>query len=193
MRYHFLILILIPLYLSCSPNYKNPGKLEIRGFEIGDKVDTSLFKKYRNLYFPNHLDGWNYDNVSNLPKRYQGLPIGIWLLKADSTIALTLIEDIILKITISHISQEEKENLEKEMNFKFGGEGKNQKYEESHPLQSWVTYWNLKTWETSDVIFQMGTADMRKPKDPEPNEYKWNLVYSDLKLEDKIIEKYKKK
>lgn len=73
---------------------------------------------------------------------------------------------------------------------KFGNEGKQNSYIQTHPLQSWITYWNLKTWETKEVIFQIGNSDMRKAEDPIPTDMRWNLVYSDFILENKIIDDY---
>jgi len=41
-----LILLLTLAFTSSGQNYNYPGDVEIKGFKIGDKVDTSLFKKY---------------------------------------------------------------------------------------------------------------------------------------------------
>jgi len=189
-----LFLILLTLVLtSCGQKLNYPGQLEIRTYKIGDKVDTTLFKKFGDFYFPNYLDGWTMDNSSHLPAKYKGLPIAIWQLKSDSSIALTLLNDKILNITVSYMKVEEKERLSKMIVEKFGGDGKSKSYEETHPFQSWITYWNLKTWETTDAIFQIGYSDMRKPEDPIPTDLRWNLVYSDFILESKIINDYKKK
>ncbi len=179
--------------MACGQGYKYPGQLEIRGYRIGNKVDTSLFTKQGNLYFPNYLDGWTMNNVDKLPKKYKGLPIGIWQLKNDSAIVLTLLNNVIMNITVSHMNEEEKEKLSKILVQKFGADGQQKSYQETHPLQSWITYWNLKTWETKDVIFQIGNSDMRKPNDPVPNDTRWNLAYSDFILENKIINEYNKK
>jgi hypothetical protein len=185
------IIFLTTFLTSCGQKYNYPGQLEIKGFKIGEKVDTTLFKKYDDLYFPNYLNGWNYDNFNQLPDKYKGLPIAIWQLKVDSAVALTLLDDIILNITVSHLTKNEKDSIVKQMNEKFGAEGKEKKYEETHPLQSWITYWNIKTWETSDVIFQIGNSNIRKPEDAEPKDLKWNLAYSDFIIESKIINEYK--
>ncbi|WP_316785339.1 hypothetical protein [Pedobacter frigiditerrae] len=188
-----LLLILTSFLMACGQGYKYPGQLEIRGYRIGNKVDTSLFTKQGNLYFPNYLDGWTMNNVDKLPKKYKGLPIGIWQLKNDSAIVLTLLNNVIMNITVSHMNEEEKEKLSKILVQKFGADGQQKSYQETHPLQSWITYWNLKTWETKDVIFQIGNSDMRKPNDPVPNDTRWNLAYSDFILENKIINEYNKK
>ena len=76
---------------------------------------------------------------------------------------------------------------------KFGATARLRSYEQAHPLQSWITYWNLETWETKDVVFQLGNSNMRKPKDPKPKEIGWNLVYSDFIIENKIIDDFKTK
>ncbi len=178
-------------FTFCGQKYKYPGQVEIRNFKIGDKVDTSLFKKYSNVYFPNYLDGWTMENFDKLPEKYRELPIAIWQLKTDSSIALTLLNNIVLNITVSYLKKDEKEKISKMFMDKFGAEGEEKSYEETHPLQAWITYWNLKTWETKDVIAQIGNSDMRKPKDPVPTDITWNLVYSDFILENQIINDYK--
>ncbi len=188
-----LIIILIPFFTVYGQKYKYPGKLEIRGYSIGERVDTINFKKYGNLYFPNYLDGWTMDNVDKLPKKYSKLPISIWQLKSDSSVALTLLDNVIMNITISYIKNEEKEKLSKMLTEKFGADGKHTSYEQNHPLQSWITYWDLTTWENKDVIIQIGSIDMRKPSDPIPKDIRWNLVYSDFVLENKVISDYKKR
>jgi antitoxin component YwqK of YwqJK toxin-antitoxin module len=177
---------------SCGQKNNYPGELEIKTFKIGQKVDTSLFVKKENVYFPNHLDGWTIDNYDQLPEKYYGLPIAIWQLKNDSSIALTLLNNSILNITVSYLTASEKDKLSEMVTSKFGKEGINKDYEEPHPLQEWITYWSLKTWETPEVIFQIGNSDMRKPKDPKPSNIIWNLVYSDFKVEKIIIDNYKK-
>ncbi|MBC8051673.1 MAG: hypothetical protein H7Y13_01270 [Sphingobacteriaceae bacterium] len=186
-----LFLLTLPL-LSCGQTSKYLGELELRTYKIGDKVDIKKFKKYANLAFPDHLDGWTMSNSDKLPKKYAGLPISIWQNKKDSGIALTLIDNIILKITISNIKDDEKDRITKMVSEKFGFEGKVKSYEESHPLQAWITYWNLVTWETNEAIFQIGNSDMRMPTAPIPKSMLWNLVYSDLVLESKILADYKK-
>lgn len=178
---------------SCGQKYSYPGQLEIRSYKIGDKVDTTLFKKHGDLYFPNYLDGWTMDNFDKLPKKHKGLPIALWQLKSDSSIALTLLNDIILNITVSYMKEAEKEKMTKYATEKFGADGNQKSYEETHPLQAWITYWDIKTWETKDVIFQIGNSDMRKPEDPIPADIRWNLAYSDFILENKIINDYRKK
>lgn len=173
--------------------YKYPGNLKFRSFQIGEKVDTNEFKKRGNLYFPNYLDGWTTENYNQLPDEYKDLPVAIWQLKHDSTINLTLLNNIILKITISYMTNDEKQRVSKMLTRKFGNDGKITAYEELHPLQEYVTYWNLKTWETKDVIVQIGNYDMRKPTDIKRNYAKWSLVYTDFLLEGKIINNYRKK
>jgi hypothetical protein len=188
------VLIILTLAItSYGQNYKYPGQLEIRSYKIGDKVDTTLFKKQGDLYFPNYLNGWTIDNFDKLPEKYKGLPIAIWQLKSDSSIALTLLNDVVLNITVSYMKEKEKEKLSKLFTEKFGADGKLKSYEETHPFQSWITYWELKTWKTKDVIIQIGNSDMRKPEDPLPKEVGWNLAYSDFILESKIICDYRKK
>ena len=192
MKYLISLLICFSTILtSCGQKCNYPGQLEIKSCKIGDKVDTTHFKKHGDLYFPNYLDGWDYTNFNQLPDKYKGLPIAIWQQKSDSAVALTLLNDIILNITVSYLTKAEKDSIVKEMNEKFGADGEEKSYEQSHPLQAWITYWNLKTWETSDVIFQIGNSDMRMPKDSEPTDMKWNLTYSDFKLENKIISDYR--
>jgi hypothetical protein len=188
----FLLLLSFSLN-SCGQKYKYPGPVEIRTYQIGQKVDTALFKKHSKVYFPNYLDGWTMDNIDKLPEKYAGLPIAIWLLKSDSSVALTLLNDIVLNITVSYMKEEEKEKMDKMFTDKFGAGGKEKSYEQTHPLQSWITYWHLKTWETKDAVAQIGNSNMRKPKDPAPTNLKWNLAYSDFVLEDKIISDYKNK
>jgi antitoxin component YwqK of YwqJK toxin-antitoxin module len=178
---------------SCGQKYNYPGQLDIKTFKIGQKVDTTLFVKKGNLYFPNYLDGWTMENYDQLPEKYHGLPIAIWQLKSDSSIALTLLNNTILNITVSYMTALEKENFSTMATNKFGSDGIIKAYQETYPLQDWITYWNLKTWKTSDVIFQIGNSDMRKPKDSEPSNVTWNLAYSDFKIENKIVDDYKKK
>ena len=132
------------------------------------------------------------DNYDQLPEKYHGLPIAIWQLKSDSSIALTLLNNSILNITVSYMPALEKEKFSAMATNKFGADGTIKIYQETHPLQEWITYWNLKTWKTPDVIFQIGNSDMRKPKDAEPSTVTWNLAYSDFKIENKIIDDYKK-
>jgi hypothetical protein len=188
-----LLILLVFALTSCGQKYKYPGSLEIRTYKIGDKVDTTLFKKHGDLYFPNYLDGWTMDNFDKLPEKYNGLPIALWQLKSDSSIALTLLNDIVLNITVSYMKEAEKEKMTKYATEKFGADGNQKSYEETHPLQSWITYWDLKTWEMNDVIFQIGNSDMRKPEDPIPKDISWNLAYSDFILENKIINDFRKK
>jgi len=96
------------------------------------------------------------DNYNKLPEEYEGLPIGIWMLKSDSSVALTLLENRILKIMLSYVTNGEKREIADMLTQRFGREGDKTSYEETHPLQDWITYWNLETWETEDVIFQIG-------------------------------------
>ncbi|WP_291070486.1 hypothetical protein [Empedobacter sp. UBA5039] len=188
-----IVIIFTTFLTSCAQQNKYPGQLEIRGFKIGNKVDTTLYKKFGDLYFPNYLDGWTMNNVSALPEKYKGLPVAIWQLKSDSSIAVTLLDNVILNITVTNLRDDEKDKISKMITEKFGIDGQQKSYEESHPLQSWITYWNLKTWRTKDVIFQIGNSDMRQPNSPVPKDIGWNLVYSDFILENKIISEYKKK
>ena len=193
-RISLLIFCLTATFIfSYGQDYNYPGELTIRGFKIGDKVDTTRFKKYENLYFPNYLDGWTMENSTKLPAKYKGLPIAIWQSKSDSAIALTLLDDIVLNVTVSYLTKKEMDSTVIQMIEKFGTDGKMKSYEQTHPLQSWITYWNLKTWETADVVVQIGNSDMRKPKDPEPKDIRWNLAYSDFKLENEIISNYRNK
>lgn len=193
MKVIILILSFLTIgFVSFPQNYKYPGELGIKGYKIGGKVDTTLFTKYQNLYFPNYLDGWTINNVTQLPEKYYGLPIAIWQSKKDSGIALTLLNDYILNITSSYLTDAEKLEMQVMFTEKFGGEGKKRSYEETHPLQNWITYWNLITWETKDVIIQIGNSEMRKPNQPPQNEVRWNLVYSDFILENKVINDFKK-
>jgi len=190
--------ILIFIFLSTleltsfGQKYNYPGQLEIKTYKIGQKVDTTFFVNKGNLYFPNYLDGWTMDNSDQLPEKYHGLPIAIWQLKSDSSIALTLLNNVILNITVSYMTELEKEKFSTMGTNKFGNDGVVKTYQETHPLQEWITYWNLITWETPDVIFQIGNSNMRKPKDPEPINVIWNLAYSDFQIENKIIGDYKK-
>ena len=186
-------LYFISTLTSCGQKYKYPGKLEFKSIKIGDEVDTSLFKKVRTAYFPNYLDGWTMDNYDQLPDKYKELPIAIWMSKRDSGVALTLLNNIVLNITVSYLTDNEKNNIVSELTQKFGGEGKSYSYKESHPLQSWITYWDLITWKAKDVIVQIGTSNMRKPEDPAPTNVRWNMVYSDFILEGKVIDEFKKK
>jgi len=187
----FLILLTFTL-TSCGQKYKYPGQLEIRNYKIGDRIDTTQFKKYQDLYFPNYLDGWSIDNVSQPSEKYHGLPIAIWQSKKDSSIALTLLNDLVLNITVSFLTDEEKAKMQTMFTDKFGGDGKQKSYEQTHPLQDWITYWNLVTWETDDAIVQLGNSEMRKPNQSPRKEIRWNLVYSDFLLENKVIDKFKK-
>jgi len=194
MKKAFTLLILLVVALtSCGQKYKYPGEVEIKNFKIGEKVDTTLFKKHGDLYFPNYLDGWTMDNFDKLPNKYKGLPIAIWQLKSDSSIALTLLNDVVLNITVSYMKEDEKEKFSKMFTDKFGADAKEKSYEENHPLQAWITYWNLKTWETKEAVAQIGNGDMRKPEDPIPKDLRWNLAYSDFILENTIINDYRKK
>ena len=189
----YIILIFLSIVLTSCGQNKYPGSFEIRNYQIGQKIDTNLFKKQASLYFPNYLDGWTMDNVSQLPKKYKGLPIGIWQLKTDSSIVLTLFENTIMNITVSFIKKMEIDSLSKIAFDRFGNDGVLKSYEQGHPLQSYITYWNLKTWETDDVTLQVGTSEMRNPSDSAQKEPLWDLVYSDFALERKIIANYKMK
>ena len=188
----FLILLTFTL-TSCGQKYQYPGQLEFKTVRIGDKVDTTIFEKHGDLYFPNYLNGWAMDNFDQLPEKYKGLPIAIWMLKSDSSVALTILNDIVLNITVSYLTDTEKNKIVETLIQEFGADGKQKSYEETHPLQSWITYWELITWETKDVIVQIGNSNMRKPEDPKPSEITWNLVYSDFLIENKIINEFKKK
>ena len=187
-----ILIFLIINLASCSQNYNYPGQLEIKSYKIGDKVDTTQFNKFGDLYFPNYLDGWSIDNVDKLPDKYHGLPIAIWQMKRDSSIALTLLGNTIVNITVSFMTDGEKQKMQKLFTDKFGGEGQSKQYEETHPLQDWITYWNLITWKTNDAVAQIGNSEMRKPNQPASKEIRWNLVYSDFILENKIINDFKK-
>lgn len=177
---------------SCGQN-KYPDPIKIRNYSIGQKVDTALFKNIGRLYFPNYLDGWTMENVSALPKKYNGLPIAMWQLKSDSSIVLTLLENVVLNITVSYIPTAEKDFMSKIALDKFGFDGKLKSYEETHPLQSYITYWKLKTWETKSCILQIGTSEMRNPNDSPKNDPLWNLAYSDFVIERKIIDNFKRR
>lgn len=154
-----LTLIFSTVLTSFGQRYNNPNALEFDSFEIGDKVDTILFKKYEELYLPNYLDGWTMANISQLPSKYEGLPIAIWVFKSDSSVALTSLDNRILNITKSYLTTDEKEVISNLMIEKFGGKPKKKNYKESHPLQAWITYWELETWETKDVIVQIGNSE----------------------------------
>ncbi|MFD1552967.1 hypothetical protein DNU06_15810 [Putridiphycobacter roseus] len=194
MRNILALIVCSSIFLTaCTQKYNYPGELEVEGYKIGQMVDTAIFKKMGDLYFPNYLDGWDNENYDKLPVSYEGLPIAIWQLKTDSAIALTLLNNIVLNITVSYLNETQKNELVNELNDKFGAPGKDESYEQTHPLQAWITYWNLITWETENVIFQIGNNDMRKPKDPKPKDTKWNLAYSDFKIENKIISDYRYK
>lgn len=132
------------------------------------------------------------ENASELPKKYKGLPIAIWQLKSDSSIVLTLLENIVLNITVSYMTSLEKDSISKIAFDKFGFDGKSKSYEETHPLQSYITYWDLKTWETNNCILQIGTSEMRHPNTPSTKAPLWNLAYSDFVLERKIIDNFKR-
>jgi hypothetical protein len=188
-----LLILIIFALTSCGQKYKYPGQLEIKTYKIGDRVDTTLFKKYQDLYFPNYLDGWTMDNVSQLPEKYYGLPIAIWQSKQDSSIALTLLNDIILNITVSYLTDAEKVQMQNMFTDKFGGKEKQKSYEQTHLLQDRITYWSLLTWETKDVIVQIGNSEMRKPNQSPRKEISWNMVYSDFLLEDKVINNFKQR
>jgi hypothetical protein len=191
------LLILLTLVFACAlsahsqPN-ANFDTLKFRGFKIGDKVDTTLYAKYGDVYFPNYLDQRTLQ-LNELPEQYKGLPIAIWQLKKDSSIALTLLNDIILKITVSYIQVEEKDRIEKMLTEKFGFDGVNKSYQEKHPFQSYITFWDLKTWETKDIIVQIGYGDLRLPEESRSTKLIWNLVYTNLLLEKKIINDFKAK
>lgn len=189
MKYILLLLFCVTTY---SQNYVYPGQLEIRKFKIGDHVDKKQFTKLEDLYFPNYLDGGTMQNTAELPEKYEGLPIAMWQLKNDENIVLTLLDNVILNIVVSNIEDKERKEIIEMITKKFGGEGKNNSYQETHPLQSYITFWNLYTWETKDVIFQIGTSIMRSPNESIPNDLKSNLVYSDFILEKQIIDTYKK-
>ncbi|WP_214226138.1 hypothetical protein [Pedobacter sp. B4-66] len=190
----FSLLSLSVLTLSCSSQTSKPYpfKLEIHKFKIGDQVDTSEFKKIENVYFPNHLDGWEMDNIDQLPEKYKNLPIAIWGSTTDSTVILTLLKNTVLNIVLSGISQSEKDSLSKVFTDKSGIKNRVKTYEQSHPLQSYITYWNLETWDTGDVILELGNSEMRLPKDPASKKRSWNMVYSDFVLEKSIINNFKK-
>ena len=184
------IMMLALVITACSQSNKIIEPLQFRGFKIGDKVDTALYKKIGDLsYFPNYLDG----NADELPSQYKGLPIATWQSKKDSSIMLTLLKDIVFKIIISYLSDEEKNQIPKTLTEKFGFDGVNKSYQEKHPLQSYIAFWDLKTWETKDVIVQIGNGDLRLPDEPKPIKATWNLVYTDLLLEKKIITDFKSK
>ena len=191
-KYVFIFVLLTSTVFAQEAN-QYPGVFSFRGHKIGNQVDTTLFTKLENLYFPNYLDGWNYDNCSSLPNKYKGLPIAIWQSKTDSSIVLTLLNNIVINVTVSFMSDSEKGQIAKELNDKFGFEGKVNSYQQPHPLQAYVTYWDLITWKTSDVIVQIGHSNMRMPNESEPKVIKWNMVYSDFILENQIIRDYKKK
>ena len=102
----FIFIFLSTLELtSFGQKYNYPGQLEIKTYKIGQKVDTTFFVNKGNLYFPNYLDGWTMDNSDQLPEKYHGLPIAIWQLKSDSSIAFTLLNNVILNITVSYMTE----------------------------------------------------------------------------------------
>jgi hypothetical protein len=187
-----ILIFLSSFITSCGQDYQYPSEIEIRNYLIGSKVDTSNFEKIGDLYFPNYLDGWTMANFNQLPEKYKGLPVAFWKSKSDSAVALTLINDIVLNITVSFMTENQKDKYLKVFTEKFGAEGKKKSYEETHPLQSWITYWNLITWKTKDAIAQIGNSDMIKPNDPVTIYLGWNMAYSDFKIENKIIADYKK-
>lgn len=188
-----LSILLFFAVTSCGQNDPYPGQFTIKTHQIGDRVDTTLFSKIQDLYLPNHLDGWTMANVSQLPEKYAGLPIAIWQSKQDSSIALTLLDNVVLNISVSFLTDAEKVEMQNMFASKFGRKAKQKSYEETHPLQDWITYWNLLTWETKDVIVQIGNSEMRKPNQSPRKEIRWNMVYSDFLLEEKAIDEFKQK
>ena len=193
MRYITTIIFFLIFALSTyGQKYQYPGPLDFKTFKIGQKIDTTLFKKYSDTHFPNYLDGWKIENQNQLLEKYIGLPIAIWIQKNDSSVALTLLNDRVLNITVSYITETEKNKITSKLIQKFGSDGVQKSFEETHPLQSWITYWDLKTWETDVVIVQLGYSYIGKPNDPLPKDIRWNLVYSDFLIEDNIIDEYKK-
>lgn len=191
------IVIFFSLFLFCFVSFAQEfmcsGELSIRGYSIGNKVDTNLFDKLGDLYFPNYLDGWTMDNFDKLPEKYKGLPVAIWKHKTDSDVALTLLNNTVLNITISNIQEKERDSLSGVFFGEFGIKGIQKEYKEFNLLQNYITYWSLLTWEIDSVIIQIGTISMRKPNGKIPTKVFWNLVYSDFKLESIIIDTYCRK
>jgi len=91
---------------SCAQKSNYPGQLEIKGFKIGQEVDTTLFIKKGNIYFPNYLDGWTMDNYDQLPEKYHGLKIAIFSPSLSGDLGIyTLNGQLILKENVSSKTQ----------------------------------------------------------------------------------------
>ena len=129
-----IIFFLIFALTTYGQKYQYPGPLEFKNFKIGQKIDTTLFKKYNNDHFPNYLNGWKIEN-ENQREKYIGLPIATWIQKSDSSIALTLLNDKVLSIIVSYITETEKNKITSKLIQKLGADGVQELYEETHPLQ----------------------------------------------------------
>jgi hypothetical protein len=190
----FCLLALTILASSCSHKSKKyPGKLVLYGFHIGDQLDTTRLKKLGNNYLPNHIDWSGRENGEQSLDQHSALPMAIWESGTEKRCAFTLLGGKILNIAISGLRQSEKDSLSKIFAGKFGIKGTVKVYESPKPGDDLITYWDLKTWETDDVILEMGKYETRLPANPPYEKPIWSLIYSDLILEKAIIEDFVKK
>lgn len=190
---HRLVVLTILMCLSAQGSWASdvPGPMTFRGYSIGQKVDTTLFENMRTAHMPRYMNGWTMSNYDALEPPYDGLPIALWVLKSDSSIALTLLNDVVLSIVLNKVSDAERKDLTTMLDERFGTPAIVTTPEETHPFQAWITFWTLHTWETKDVVVQIGNAIMRKREDPIERPKAWNLSYFDAKQEREIIERYK--
>ena len=107
---------------------------EIEGIE--DRFVIIKAKSHEDAYLRNLDQGvWQKKKLETKKQ--------IWQFKNDSSIVLTLLENTILNITVSFMKPIEKDSISKIASDKFGVDGILKAYEENHPLQSYITYWNL--------------------------------------------------
>lgn len=187
LRYIFILLILS----SCQAQVTDIKDFKVGQFEIGDKVDLNNVTKQGDVPLPHYIDGWTIDNVSTPPVEYFKLPVGYYTLNSDESFVLTLLGDRIINIAKGHYSSSQSDSLIDLFSNKTGKEPVHNSYTQEHPLQPYVTKWNIYTWKTENQIIQVGSSYMRRTSEPDREFDNWTLLFSDLKMEKEIIQRHK--
>jgi hypothetical protein len=189
-----LVILLMPRMASAGylgSQYNEPDDLVFSGYTIGQEVDTNVYVKSYDLYFPNYLDGFNLSNFERLPKDLSDLPIAIWQWKVDSNVTPNLIGNKVMKVIISGYTDQQKDSLITALTRVFNGEPEHKKYDQTHPLQPYVTAREHYTWDTDNVIVQIGSGYLKHTKEPYKTVRTWNLIYSDFRKEKQMIAEFR--
>ncbi len=182
------------LYISsglCQTNDEHI--LQIEGYILGEKIDTAQVIQIRKISFPNYLDGWNYQNINQLPPYLSGLPVAIYKLKTNENIRFTLLENRIIRILSIKYSENEKDSIIAIFTEKLQKKPKFTSYKNIDSEAEFGTVWQLYTWQPGNVIIQVGTSYIKKEDSDQKRVKLWDLLYTDLEFELQIIEDFMSK